>query len=127
MIKFSNKFSNKFIIFHLDFENWSVKVHDYFEGDLSSDDVLVKAVQELAEQKPLADASTGRFRYPDASQLHSFTASQSEDDIVDLTIEPATSAKTDEQDQYALKADAETAGGANLPILTPTGEYFYFN
>ena len=56
MIKFSNKFSNKFIIFHLDFENWSVK-ENYFEGDLSSDDVLVKAVQELAEQKPLADAS----------------------------------------------------------------------
>ena len=117
MIKFSNKFSNKFIIFHLDFENWSLKVHDYFEGDLS-DDVLVKAVQELAEQKPLADASTGRFRYPDAS-------TQTADELVDLTIEPATSAKTDEQDQYALKADAETAGGANLPLLTPTGEYFF--
>ena len=87
-----------------------------------SDDVLVKAVQELAEQKPLADASadasTGRFRYPDAS-------TQSADELIDLTIEPATSAKTDEQDQYALKVDAETAGGANLPILTPTGEYFY--
>ena len=121
MIKFSNKFSNKFIIFHLDFENWSVK-ENYFEGDLSSDDVLVKAVQELAEQKPLADASadasTGRFRYPDAS-------TQTADELVDLTIEPATSAKTDEED--ALRADAETAGGAMLPILTPTGEYFYFN
>ena len=119
MFKFSNKFSNKFIIFHLDFENWSVK-ENYFEGDLSSDDVLVKAVQELAEQKPLADASadasTGRFRYPDAS-------TQTADELVDLTIEPATSAKTDEED--ALKADAETAGGANLPLLTPTGEYFF--
>ena len=79
---------------------------------------MVKAVQELAEQKPLADASTGRFRYPDAS-------TQTADELVDLTIEPATSAKTDEED--ALRADAETAGGANLPILTPTGEYFYFN
>ena len=86
---------------------------------MSSDDVLVQAVQELAEQKPLADASTGRFRYPDAS-------TQTADELVDLTIEPATSAKTDEED--ALRADAETAGGAMLPILTPpTGEYFYFN
>ena len=72
------------------------------------DDVLIKAAQELAEQKPSVDAST-----------------QPADELIDLTIEPTTSAKTDEQDQHALKVNAETAGGANLPLLTPSGEYFY--
>ena len=69
-----------------------------------------KLLKNWLNQKPSVDAST-----------------QPADEPIDLTIEtdePSTSAKTDEQDLHALKVDAETAG-ANLLLLTPSGEYFY--
>ena len=59
----------------------------------------------MAEEKPSVDAST------QAVEEH----------------EPSTSAKTEQalKDEQDLKVWANEQGGANLPLLTPPGDYFY--
>ena len=106
----------------IDLDNWKIwevqseskPTEDYVTMDDYLDDMLVEAVQEVAVEKPVEDEVV-------------------EDEVVEdeMVEEPPSVAdasmqtETDEQDLHALKVDAETAGGANLPLLTSSGEYFY--
>ena len=84
-----------------DFNSWNIQAQDYFAGDDLLDEVLIKGAQELAEEKPSGVAPAQAVDAPTQTV---------EEHPLDLTIEPSSSVNTDAN---------------NLPLLTPSGEYFY--
>ena len=103
-----------------DLDNWKIwevqsdskaifKNEDYVTMDDDMDDMLVEAVQELAVEKPVEDEVV-------------------EDETVEelpSVADASMQTETDEEDLQALKVWANEQGGANLPLLASSGEYFY--
>ena len=131
----------------------SKPTEDYVSMDDDLDDALIEGVQELAVEKPppVADASVqtefsndqgewlklGNMSWKMPSLADEVGEDVAvEDERVDVVVEDATEespsvadatmrAETDEERLQALKVWANEQGGANLPHIPSSGEYFY--
>ena len=125
----------------------SKPTEDYVSMDDDLDDALIEGVQELAVEKPppVADASVQtEFSNDQGEWLKLGNMSWKmpsladevgedvvvEDETVDVVVEDETeevppAADVSMQSDEALKVWANEQGGANLPHIPSSGEYFY--
>ena len=112
-----------------DLDNWKIwevqsdskaifKNEDYVTMHDGMDDMLVEAVQELAVEKPVEDEVVEDVVVEDET-VDVVVEDETEDppSVADVTMR----AETDE----ALKVWANEQGGASLPHIPSSGEYFY--
>ena len=74
------------------------------------DDMLIKAAQEVAVEKPVEDEVV-----EDVVVEDEVIEDETVEELPSVT-DASMQTEADEEDLHALEVDAETAGGANLPI-----------